>query len=89
MLGLWPLWQPFGILAACYLFFTLVVRIQPHRCRSIVTYLCFGAVSLAYLGACPAGLGCLLTACIVARRHHRPEPDEEQPTVRLALRRQE
>lgn len=87
-LGLFPLWQPFGILAACYLLFTLVVRLQPHRFRSIVTYLCFGAAGLVYLGATPVGFGCLLTASIVARRHRLPEPGEGEPSVSLALKRQ-
>lgn len=85
-LGLWPMWRPFAILAACYLVFSLPVRLEPHRFRSIVTYLCFGAVSLVWLGAGPVGLGCLLIAAIVIRRHWAPEPDEERPTVRLRVR---
>lgn len=88
-LGLWPVWRPFVVLAACYLFFSLVVRLEPHRFRSVVTYVCFGAASLIWLGAGGVGLGCLLTASIVVSRHHRPEPEEEQPTVRFALRKQE
>ena len=88
-LGLWPLWQPFGLLAACYLFFSLVVRLEPHRFRSIVTYLCFGAGVLIRFGPIPAALGSALTALIVVSRHWRPEPSEEAPTVRFVLRKQE
>lgn len=88
-LGLWPLWQPFGLLAACYLFFSLVVRLEPHRFRSIVTYLCFGAGVLIRFGPIPAALGSALTAFIVVSRHWRPEPSEEAPTVRFVLRKQE
>lgn len=88
-LGLWPVWQPFGVLAACYLFFSLVVRLEPHRFRSIVTYLCFGAWNLIRFGTAPAALGCALTALTVISRHWRPEPAEEPPRVRFALRRQE
>ena len=88
-LGLWPVWQPFGILAACYLFFSLVVRLEPHRFRSIVAYLCFGAGALIRFGPVPAALGSALTALIVISRHWRPEPEEESPTVRFAPRRQE
>lgn len=88
-LGLLPVWRPFAILAACYLFFSLVIRLEPHRFRSMVTYLCFGAVGLAWLGAAPMGLGCLLVAAIVIRRHWNPEPEEERPTVRVWVRRRE
>lgn len=85
-LGLLPEWQPVVILAACYLFFSLVIRLEPHRFRSIVTYLCFGAVTQVWLGAAPMGLGCLLLAGIVIRRHWGPEPEEERPTVRVRVR---
>jgi len=89
VLGLWPVWEPFAALAACYLFFTLVVRLEPHRFRSIVTYLCFALIMLVELGPTPPGLGCVLASAIVIGRHHRPEPEEGRPTARFALRRQE
>ena len=88
-LGLWPVWRPFAILAACYLFFSLVVRLEPHRFRSVVTYLCFGAAALVWLGTSPVGLGCLAVAAIVLRRHWKPEPDEERPAVRVLARRRD
>lgn len=88
-LGLWPAWRPFAILAACYLFFSLVVRLEPHRFRSIVTYLCFGAASLVWLGSSPIGLGCLLTAVIVIARHWKSQEEAERPTARFILRRGE
>jgi len=88
-LGLWPVWHPFAALAVCYLFFTLVVRLEPHRFRSIVTYLCFALLMLVELGPAPLGLGCVLSAAIVMARHRRPEPEEARPTARFALRRQE
>jgi len=87
--GLWPVWRPFAILAACYLFFSLVVRLEPHRFRSIVTYLCFGAGALVRLGFTPAALGCVLVSAIVIVRHCKPEPEEERPTARFTLRKQE
>lgn len=87
--GLWPVWQPLGILAVCYLFFSLVVRLEPHRFRSIVTYCCFALGALARFGLTPVALGCVLISAIVIVRHCHPEPEEERPTVRFALRRQE
>lgn len=86
-IGLLPLWRPFAILAASYLFFSLVVRLEPHRFRSIVAYLSFLVCSVVRLGAVPAAPGCVLTAAVVISRHLKPERSEERPTVRLTLKR--
>ncbi len=88
-LGLWPVWRPFAALAACYLFFTLVVRLEPHRFRSIVAYLCFALIMLVRFGPSSVGLGCVLASAIVLMRHRTPEPEEARPAARFALRRQE
>lgn len=87
--GLLPVWEPVVILAACYLFFSLVVQLEPHRFRSIVAYCCFGAGTMARLGTRAMGLGCLLMAAVVIVRHLPPEPGEERPQARLRLRREE
>lgn len=87
LLGLFPVWQPVGILALCYLVFSLVVRVQPHRCRSIVTYLCFTAGMILRFRATPITLGSALVSAIVIKRHHRPPEGEGSPTVRVRLRR--
>lgn len=83
MLGLLPLWQPFALLAACYLLFSLVVQIQPHRFRSLASYFCFGAGMLIHFGLTPVGTGCALSAAIVMDRHRLGSPEEERPSVRV------
>lgn len=88
LLGLLPLWQPFALLAASYLFFTLIVCIQPHRHRSIITFLCFGLGVFAWMPNTPVSLGCALIAGIVLSRHWAAQDEEERPTARfLPIRR--
>lgn len=87
MLGLLPVWEPVVILGGCYLFFSLVVRLEPHRFRSIAAYLLSALGTLLRLGLTPAALGCGLVSGIVIGKH-LAAPAEERPTVRFALRRQ-
>jgi len=87
--GLLPLWEPVAVLGACYLFFSLVVRLDPHRFRSIVTYLVFSLGVLSRLGFLPVTLGCLLMSAIVTVKHCTSREEAEKPTIRFALHRQE
>jgi glycerol-3-phosphate acyltransferase PlsY len=82
-IGLWPVWQPFALLAACYLFFSLVVKVEPHRFRSILTFACFGLGGLVLSRGAMASVGCLLAAGIVVFRHWSSEEQEEKLTVQL------
>lgn len=87
-IGLLPVaWEPLALLISSYLFFTLLVKIQPHRHRSIVTYLCFGVGTMVWLRGSPAALGCLLMAGVVILRHWEPEPEEEKVSIRFGLNR--
>ncbi len=88
-IGLLPVWEPAAILCACYLFFSLVVRLEPHRFRSIVVYLIFSLGALARLGCVPMALGCALMSAIVILKHCASREEAQQPTARFALRRQE
>lgn len=83
LLGLWPVWRPFGLLVASYLFFTLIIKVQPHRFRSILTFLCFCLGMLFWCYGTPVALGCVLAAGIVVFRHWGAEEQEERPTARL------
>lgn len=87
--GLLPLWEPVTILGVCYLFFSLVVRLEPHRFRSIVTYLMFSLGVLIRLGFIPVTLGCLAISAIVTVKHCTSQEEEEKPSIRFTLRRQE
>lgn len=39
LLGLLPLWQPFAVLAAFFLLFSVVLRISPHYYRTLAAYI--------------------------------------------------
>lgn len=85
LLGLLPLWQPVGLLAASYLFFSLVVKVSPHRYRSIVTFVCFALGTVVWLFGTPVSLGCILLAAMVTARHLSPEGDEDRASIRFPL----
>ena len=82
-LGLLPMWIPLGLLVASYLFFSLVVRVEPNRWRSIVTFVCFGLGCVVWLQGSVSSFGCLLAAGIVTFRHLEPELEEEKASARF------
>lgn len=86
LLGLMPHWQPVGLLAASYLFFSLIVRVDPHRKRSIVTFVCFAMGAVVWFWATPVALGCVLISTVVVSRHLAPMPEEERTSVCFPLR---
>ena len=49
LLGLFPFWRPFAILALFFIFFSLILRITPHFYRTLAAYLCS---LVAILGVC-------------------------------------
>ncbi len=85
MIGLLPMWIPLGLLVASYLFFSLVVRVEPNRWRSIVTFVCFGLGCVVWLHGTVPALGCLLSAAIVTYRHLEPEREGEKASARFML----
>ena len=69
LLGLWPNLHPLGLLVLCYLFFSLVVVVEPHLHRSILTYGCVALLTLLLLPRGGITLGVLLVSGIVILRH--------------------
>ena len=74
-----------GMLVASYLFFSLVIRVKPHRWRSIVTFVCFGLGCVVWLHGTFLSMGCLLAAGIVTYRHLEPEQEEEKASAQFML----
>ncbi|MDD3335589.1 MAG: glycerol-3-phosphate acyltransferase [Eubacteriales bacterium] len=63
LIGLLPVSPCVYLLAACYLFFSLVWVIHPNERRSVVTFLCFDAASVAlalWSRRFDVALGCVL-----------------------------
>lgn len=69
LLGLWPDLHPLGLLVICYLFFSLIVVVEPHLHRSILTYGCVALLTLLFLPRSGVTLGVLLVSGLVILRH--------------------
>lgn len=76
LLGLLPENKIVFILAAIYIFFSVVIKINPHRKRSIITFILFTSIACPLLVVAhkigPA-LGCLAVSAITIIKHIRPE----------------
>lgn len=84
LLGLVPLWAPVVLFAACFVFFSVVVRITPHFQRTAVTY--FTTLILLALTRQPSGvaLGYLLISVTVGLRLHLSKEPREHIQVLFA-----
>ncbi len=72
LLGLLPRRRPLLLLAACYLFFSLIAVIRPHDVRSITTYLTFAFLCLLLVPEAPLRTGCCLISGVVVYKHLIP-----------------
>lgn len=74
MLALLPFNRVVFLLAALYVFFSVVVKISPNRIRSIVTFGLFGIISamwLTYTGEYSIALGCVLISLTAIVKHSK------------------
>ncbi len=69
LLGLFPIWQPVIILAATYLSYSLVVVIEPHIFRSILTFLTFSVLNCLTCGLLSLRLSGIAIAAVVVFKH--------------------
>ena len=69
LLGLFPDLRPVLTLAMFYLLFSLIIIIEPHLVRSIVTYVCLSLASVRNFSLPSIVLGILLISLIVIVRH--------------------
>lgn len=91
LLGLLPSSAAVFVLAFLYILFSTLVKIDPHRRRSIVTFSLFGLIALVggiFKAHFPVGLGCVLISVVVVIKHLPlldQEPVGEQETLHSAL----
>ena len=91
LLGLLPGSAAVFVLAFLYILFSTLVKIDPHRKRSIVTFSLFGLIALVggiFKAHFPVGLGCVLISVVVVIKHLPlldQEPVGEQETLHSAL----
>ncbi len=75
LLALFPANKISLVLAAIYIFFSVIVKIDSHRIRSIVTFSVFSAVScplLIYIHKPGLALGCFAVSAITVIKHIKP-----------------
>ena len=88
LLGLYPNLRPVLALAVFYLLFSLVIIIEPHLVRSVVTYVCLSAVSLRSFQPRSLVSGILIISAVVIVRHIiKAEKGEKEPVSIRLLRR--
>ena len=80
-----------SLLAGLYILFSTLVKINPHRRRSIVTFSLFGLITLVggiFKSHFPVGLGCVLISAVVVIKHlprFDQEPAGEQEKLHSTL----
>lgn len=82
LLGLCPFWQPAVLFALIFVFFSVVLRIDPHFYRTAVTYL---VTAVTFLLRYPAGVWggfALISSTVLLRLHHSKER-RAKPAVKL------
>ena len=83
LIGLLPCWEPLVVLAAFFLLFTLIIRIIPHFCRTLATYI-LSAMTLCLITDQRALiLGFLLIAVIVGIRLSMSHEEKQKLEVKL------
>ncbi|MGI6011453.1 MAG: glycerol-3-phosphate acyltransferase [Ruminococcus sp.] len=83
LLGLFPEMYPAAVLAAVFLFFSLVLRITPHFYRTAAVYLSCALLLILGPGEKAVQTGFLIIAVLVCWRLHTSEEEREKCKVRL------
>lgn len=82
LLGLLPCWQPFAVLAAFFLLFSVVLRITPHYYRTLATYICSLAGMPFVVNRLEIGMGFWLISFAVLWRMLTSKEKKEQMEVK-------
>lgn len=86
LLGLFPACEPAVILAFFYLTFSLIVIVNPHLFRTVITFF-LTALCISRTSTTPSiRVGCAVIACVVIWKHLKSY-DGEKCRIRLFLRR--
>lgn len=85
LLGLFPMMMPVLILAATFIFFSLVVKISPHYYRTIASFSSASILILIFAG-CPLSVtvGFLISSVAVTTKLFRSTEEKESLEVKLA-----
>lgn len=86
LLGILPVYQPVIIMALCFVFFSLIVRVSPHFYRTAVSYLTalpLIALFSLKLGAVSVALGFVIITSFVGYKLFRSPEEREKVKVSL------
>lgn len=83
LLGLFPLLQPVAILAVCFIFFSCVLRINPHYYRTLAAYLCALIGMLLWVKWTMIRLGFAIITAVVSSRMLLSEEEKEKLRIKL------
>lgn len=85
LLGLLPDWTPVLILICCYLLFSLVIVIQPHLYRSVITFLVFDLITVFRVENKAVVAGAFLVSILVIAKHMQQK--QKEPLKIMLLKR--
>lgn len=83
LLGLLPEWKPVVLLAALFIFFSLVLRVTPHFYRTIVAYATTLICLVLLFHNWEVSLGFLLMTATVCYRLHKSNEKLESVGIKL------
>ncbi len=82
LLGLLPKWQPVAILAAFFVFFSVVLRITPHYHRTLAAYFCATVYMAFRLDSHTVLLGFVMITAAVCVRMLTSREEKEKMEVK-------
>lgn len=88
LIGILPVTPAVFVLAAAYIVFSTVIKINPNRRRSIAAFLVFGSVSSVLLcrrGMFSVALGCAVISAVAIVRHMKKFSMPEVESEKLAV----
>lgn len=85
LLGLFPHLTLALSLAFWYVFFSIIVIINPHCLRSVVTFVCWLASAIFFAKTLSLFIGCASICAIVILKHLKSLKETEERKVRLAF----
>ena len=82
LLGLFPFLEPFAILAAFFIFFSCILRINPHYYRTLAAYMCALIGMLLWVKQPMVLLGFAIIAVVVSSRMLLSEEEKEKMRIK-------
>ena len=80
LLGLIPNSYIVFLLAALYIFFSIIIIIRPHEMRTVLVFILFAAGSLFLLDDKSITFGCFIISGVVILKNFQPSPSRDKKT---------